>query len=460
MKAWLTGTLDLELGTMQPQVAAHLQQRLTLTQAGYMSSERVPFYLESPGWLHIPKGYWFHDADGFLRGITVQDARSDGYPLPEGARAHVEFGVGKFPKDQPRFIADGHRAAVVNGHGGLLEAPTRSGKTLCSIEIACRLGGSTLILVDSVELQGQWQEEIAKHVRVPCGIIREDRFDYGPAWPFVVGTVQTIARRQLSEEARRSWRTVIVDECKSAPCSTVWGAMRRLYSRYVFGLSATPDRSDGLGAGVGWVIGPTIARLERKMEADVRFLPIPWRECRIPREGANGRVRNYRPVIKRNGKTSWVEAEKSLMHDAERMAQILDEIMHEVRSNGRKPLVMVGLTEHAERWAVALEQRGLEVGRLWGKASRREGAKPAVVASYKKAGQALSIKPPADLFVPVGPVRDIRQAVGRALEPEVPQRTLILDPVDAEPNLRRWAALRQGTYVRQGFTLLNEVYAR
>ena len=316
------------------------------------------------------------------------------------------------------------------------------------------------MLVDSVELLDQWRDEIITHVRVPCGVIREDRFDYGPDWPFVIGTVQTIARRQMLEAVRRSWRTVIMDECKAAPCETVWGALRRIYSRYVFGLSATPDRSDGLGNAVGWIIGPTIARLARKMEADVRFIPIPWRGCKIPKEGSDGVIRKFTPKIVRNGTTSWVEAEKSLMRDEARMACLVDEIMREVETNGRKPLVMVGLVEHAERWVAALEARGLDVGTLWGSSSRHEGAKQAVVATYKKAGQALSIKPPVDLFVPAGPVRDIRQAVGRSLEPEVPQRTLILDPVDNEPSLRVWAAVRQSTYARQGLRLLNEAYQR
>jgi hypothetical protein len=458
VRAWLTGTLDLDLGTMSPQAAVALRQHLTLTQQGFDTQEPVPFYLDSPGWMHIPKGYWFHDFTGCLQGVQVADGRSDGFPLPPGTRAHVTFGTGKFPPGQPQFIEDACAATRMNGHGGLLVAPTRSGKTLCSVEIACRLGGSTLILVDSGELMDQWREEIATHVRVPVGIIREQRFDYGPRWPFVVGMVQTLARRRLSDDARRSWRTVILDECKMAPAATVWGALRRLYSRYVFGLSATPDRSDGLGQAVAWIIGPTIATLDRRMEADVLFLPVPWRACKIPKECADGQTRNYAPKLVRRGKTSWVEAEKSLMRDEKRMELLLRCIMEEVYTNGRKPLVMVGLKDHAKRWADALQRCGLDVGRLWGQSSRFEGSKQAVVAGYKKAGQGLSIKPPADLFVPAGPVRDIRQAMGRALEPEVAQRTLILDPVDQVHELRFWAGLRQNTYMQRGFRLLSKVY--
>ena len=456
MRAWLSGTLDVDLRTLPEEMVVALRERLTLTQTSYSGNERVPFYLESPGWIHIPKGFWF--ADGMFKGVQLQDARSNGYPLPAGTKANVAFGVPPFPPDQPQFIAEAHAAAVANGHGGMLKAPTRSGKTLCAIEVACRLGGSTLVLGDNVELLGQWRDEIQNHVGLPCGIIREDRFDYGPEWPFVVATVQTLARRNLSESVRRAWRTLIVDECNSAPCSTVWGAMRRIYARYVLGLTATPDRADGLTGAIEWIVGPTIATMDREMGADVHFLHVPWRACKIPREGSDGRTRNYKPVLKRQGKTSWVVAEQSLMQDDLRLEFLVDETVKGFKA-GRKPLVMVGLRAHGERWVSALRERGLDVGCLMGSATRDEGSKEAVVATYRKAGRALTIMPPATLFVPAGPVRDVRQAVGRALQPQAKHRTLILDPVDLEPALIEWARCRRSYYAKRGFILRNQVGA-
>lgn len=309
-----------------------------------------------------------------------------------------------------------------------------------------------------MELLNQWRDEIQEHVGLPCGIIREAQFDYGPRWPFVVATVQTLARRNLPDDVRRSWRTLIVDECNSVPCSTVWGAVRRIYARYVLGLTATPDRSDGLTEAISWIVGPTIATLERKMAADVHFIHIPWRACKIPRECADGRVRNYKPVLKRNNQTSWVAAEQSLMRDEQRLTLLADEVLKGLRA-GRKPLVMVGIVEHGERWVEALRERGMDVGFLTGNASRSEGAKEAVVATYKKAGRAVTIMPPATLFVPAGPRRDIRQAVGRSLQPQAGHRTLVLDPVDLVPELVKWARLRGSFYAERGFTLRNRVRA-
>lgn len=454
----MTGTLDLDLSTTPPEAVAALKRLLTLRQTGFLGSEPAPFFLESPGWLHVPKGYWFRDPLGLLTEVQVQDARSAGYALPPGTRPRVTFGQPPFPPGQPQFIAAAVAAAKANGHGGMVKAPTRSGKTLCAIEMACQLEGSTLILGDSVELLGQWQDEIQEHVGVPCGVIREGRFDYGPEWPFVVATVQTLARRQLTDEVRRSWRTLIVDECNSAPAATVWGAIRRIYAQYVLGLTATPDRSDGLTPAIEWIVGPTIATLDRQMNADVQFLHIPWRGCKIPRECSDGKVRNYAPKLVQNGRTSWVEAEKSLMRDEQRLRFLADETVKGFHA-GRKPLVMVGLREHGDMWVEALRERGLGVGSLMGKATRAEGAKEAVVATYRKAARGLTIMPPATLFVPAGPVRDVRQAVGRSLQPQAEHRTLILDPVDLEPALIKWAQSRGSYYAERGFRLRNRVKA-
>jgi hypothetical protein len=209
---------------------------------------------------------------------------------------------------------------------------------------------------------------------------------------------------------------------------------------------------------IEWIVGPTIATLERKMPADVHFLHVPWRACKIPRECSDGRVRNYKPVLKRRGQTSWVTAEQSLMRDEQRLAFLVGEVIKGYEA-GRKPLVMVGLVEHGAKWVEALQARGLDVGFLTGKASRGEGTKEAVVATYKKAGRALTIMPPATLFVPAGPRRDIRQAVGRALQPQAEHRTLVLDPVDLVPELIEWARRRGSYYAERSFTLRNRVRA-
>lgn len=386
------------------------------------------------GWLHVPRG-WVLDQPWLTSLARWQDGRSDGTPLPPGTRAHVTFGAHPHPPGQPEFIEDIVEGCRRNGHGGLAVATTRAGKTLCSLEAACRLGRSTLVLVDNVELMKQWADEIGTHLRVGCGVIREDSFDISQ--PFTVATVQTLMRRQLPEEVRRAFGFVIVDECASVPCALLWSLLPRLYNRYLLGLSATPDRKDGLGPAIKWIVGPVIATLERRMEADVHWLPLLWTADRACRSAP-----------------SPVEVDNLVMRDQGRINRIAAEVVTGLKHK-RRVLVMATLVEHCTKLAEAVTNLGAEVDLFVGSAAKDELRAPVTVATYKKAAKGLSFDPPHTLFIPAGPVHDIRQAVGRALQPQVPHRTMILHPVDMTSVLRKWAADCARYYARCGFDFRN-----
>ncbi|NIP94796.1 MAG: hypothetical protein GWO24_15655, partial [Akkermansiaceae bacterium] len=129
------------------------------------------------------------------------------------------------------------------GIGGTVLAPTRYGKTGCAIAAALRLGGSTLVAVNTGLLMRQWCEAWNRWVvdatgrpAVPAGVIREDRFDLPPDRPFVVGMLQTMVRRRLDDAARGAFRTLIVEEADCAPTEMAMTAIQRFRARYVLGL--------------------------------------------------------------------------------------------------------------------------------------------------------------------------------------------------------------------------------
>jgi hypothetical protein len=345
--------------------------------------------------------------------------------------------VAPHPPGQPQFIDNIVEGCRLNGHGGLALAPTRAGKTLCSLEAACRLGRSTLILVDNVELMKQWAHEVRTHLRVGCGIIREDSFDYSQ--PFTVATVQTLMRRQLPEEVRHAWGTVIVDECNVVPCASLWSLIPRLYNRYLVGLTATPDRKDGLGEAIRWIIGPVIASLERRMAADVHWLPLTWTAEHAMKSAP-----------------SPVEVDSVVMRDQGRVNRLATEAVAGLKSS-RRVLMMATLVEHCERLAEAVAALGASADLFVGSAAMESLRAPVTIATYKKAAKGLSFDPPHTLFIPAGPVSDIRQAVGRALQPQVPHRTMILHPVDMTPVLRKWATNCARYYSQVGFTPRNAI---
>ena len=389
------------------------------------------------GWLHVPKG-WLLNRPDLMALAQITDNRSDGRPLPAGTCAHVIFGEHPHPPTQPAAIEAAVYNATRNNHGGLFLAPTRAGKSLMSLETACRLGGSTLILVDDVDLARQFKRDVEEHLRMPCGLVRRDVSDYDQ--PFVVAMAQTLIRRDLPRDFVRGFRTIIIDECNSAPCSLIWTALSRLHARYIIGLTATPDRKDGLQQAIRWIIGPeVIANCERKLEADVHWLPIRWTY--------EGRLSSRLDPIK---------AEKVVMEDWSRINFLATEAANGVKA-GRRVLMMCNLREHVDRLTGALHALGVDAGQYVSGSTPADMRHDVVVATYKKAARGLDFKPPATLFIPAGPVSDIRQAVGRALQPQVPHRTLILDPVDMCKPLIKWAQKRAAYYSSKGFVYRNNL---
>lgn len=395
--------------------------------------------------------------------MVIDEHRSHGHPLPQGSRTNVTFGAPPYPPDQPKAIAQAVAAARRNTHGGIFLAPTRSGKTLCSVEVAARLGGSTLILVDRKPLLDQWKAAIEENVidgqgrPVRCGIIRGDQHEVPPEFPFSVATLQTVINRSKLDGSKL-WRTVIVDECQGAPCSLVWTALRRIASHYVFGLSATPDRSDGLGPAIPWIIGPQIAELHREMHADVHFLQMPFANALVPKRKGSKDTREAR-LTKPTGAVDIVEAEKALMRDPTRVARIASEVRSAVDS-GRQVLILVGLRDHAHILRDACKGRGLVPGvYIGGQADVSVMKKNPVIATYGIAAKGIDFKPPPTLCVLAGPRSDVRQAAGRVLQPQAPHTPLILDIVDGVAPLMKQANRRCRFYEDREFNIRNEVWA-
>lgn len=472
-EAWLSGTVSFRLSSLSPDQAQELRDKLMLYRQGFDSSGMVSFCLEHGDWMHVPRGWYVTQAGSipWMRGVTIHEGRVPGHALPHGARANAQFGVSrpglKIPPGQPQFIANLVAGCQHTGIGGMGQAPTRSGKTLCALEAACRLGSSTLILVNQDVLAGQWHRAVEGDPEKPhkphlvdghgralrCGVIQGRRFDMPPAYPFVVAMVQTLMRRKLSPEQRAAFGTVIVDEADSAPCESVYGALRRLAARHVIGLSATPDRADGLGEAITWVIGPRIANLDRELEADVFFRRRRWRKVKIP--SADGKLRS--PRVTRMGTVNSVEVEKSLMRDEEHVLQVAMDAEWGVRQ-GEQVLIFVGMRPHARILSDACKARGLKPSIfMGGQTSSSNLCGNPVVATYQAAAKGTDIEPAPTLCILAAPRSDVRQAMGRALQPSAPRRPKILDYVYDHPSLVKQARRRARTYRQKRLVLLNGV---
>ncbi len=469
IRAYLTGTLALDLNGLTPALSALVERAKTaltlqrrLHPIGY---EPVPFWMQTGSWLYIPRGWALTDGEWLLPYLEFQDGRSAGRPLPAWSRVQgVTLGAPPYPKDQPAFVKALIAGSTASGIGGVGLAPTRSGKTICAVVAAINLGLCTLVVVDNVELLRQWKKTFEQYVvtgagsPIRVGVIRGKQFEIDA--PVVVSTVQTLARRKLTEDHRRAFGTIILDECQGAPCEQIWSVLLRFDASCVLGLTATPRRSDGLGKAIGWMCGPHIATLERKVEADVLFLRWPYRKCKVPKVRKSDNTHYMgAPRLMTYGSVNRIEAAKAMFADPE-FAPWLASHIHVGVMDGRQVLVMVELRANVEQLAAACRAVGLVPGIYMGTmehdAARFAMRQNPCIATIKKAGKGIDFQPPPTMTFLAAAVSDPEQITGRGLQPQVDCKPLLVDVVVGAKPLVKQAYRRLGHYRSRGFDVLNE----
>ena len=134
---------------------------------------------------------------------------------------------------------------------GVIVMPCGSGKTQTALAIASRLGLRTLWLTHTHELLKQSLDRAKSCFDMPkeyYGTITQGKIDIGQAITFA--TVQTMSKIDLRPYTDY-FDCVIVDECHKAigtpsKMQMFYKVVSQLNAKYKFGLTATPERADGL----------------------------------------------------------------------------------------------------------------------------------------------------------------------------------------------------------------------
>lgn len=154
---------------------------------------------------------------------------------------------------------------------GILKSTTGSGKTQMGIALIKLLRRRALWLCHTQDLLNQSKERAMRYMDESLiGTITEGKVNVGVGVTFA--TVQTMANLEL-QQYRDYWDVVIVDEChrvaSSATSFTRYEkVLNHLAARHKYGLTATPERSDGLIRATFALIGKVAYEVPEDAVAD------------------------------------------------------------------------------------------------------------------------------------------------------------------------------------------------
>jgi superfamily II DNA or RNA helicase len=319
---------------------------------------------------------------------------------PEPARVDIKF-HGQL-REATRQV-EAFNKAVETGHG-VLSLPCGYGKTTVALAIACALGYRTMIIVHKSFLADQWRERIEQFVPgAKIGIVQQNKKEV-EGCDFVIAMLQSLSQKEYSFGDFDSVGTVIVDEAHHICAKVFSQSLFKMCPRHIYGLSATPERKDGLTKVLHWFMGPTFFAVERKNQADVEMFCVQYEHPMFKNP----------PPCTRTGKLSLVNMITELVECRHRNEMLVN-LIKKASAGTRRLLVLSDRRAHCEMLHQCFPKTsGLYMGGMKQKDLEASSEKKIIMATFSQAHEGLDI-PALDTVILSTPKSDIVQSIGRVM---------------------------------------------
>jgi len=203
-------------------------------------------------------------------GVTVSFETAEIVSRPAGAR---EVGGGGISlRDYQHEAA----RALIDAVQGVAVMPCGAGKTTTASEALLATGEAAIVVAHTRDILDQWVETIERAGGARPSEVGTDNCSPLDPGEIRVAMVQTLTRMgRLADPVLGSAGALVLDECHHVPAATWMGLLERCPARFRWGLTATPERADGLGFALGHLLGPIVFRIATRALIDRGFLLAP-----------------------------------------------------------------------------------------------------------------------------------------------------------------------------------------
>ena len=317
------------------------------------------------------------------------------------------------------------------GGGGIICAGCGVGKTVISLYISSYLKVKTLVIVHKEFLMNQWIDRINEFLpEAKVGIIQGDKADV-EGKDIVIGMLQSVSMHVYPNYVFDDFGLAIYDECHHLGARVFSKALRKTNFKYTLGLSATPNRKDGLTKVFLWYLGNIVYKQEKNDDSDVDVKIYHYQndDPEYNKEVRNFKKQIMNPIIinniaeckKRNDfiislLPTLIEEERTVLILTERISQVT--YIHDtIKESG-------------------LASIGKYIGRLKQEVLDASLQCRIIVGTYNMIEEGFDCKS-LDTLIMATPKVDIEQSVGRILRKQKADRTikpLVIDIYDQFAN--------------------------
>ena len=306
------------------------------------------------GYIQIPRGLQGELLENLKQAdidYEIEDERQQGRNINVGFK-------GTLRPEQDEALKE-----LMKHDNGILHAATAFGKPVVSSAIIAKKKVNTLIILESSALIEQWKTALEKFLAIDEEL---------PTYETKTGRVRkrksligTLCKKGEYHKLLDKYGLVLLDECHHSVSETIANVLKEVKAKYVYGVTATPKRGDGLEKINYMLIGPirySYTAKEKAKEQGIQHLVYPRFTRTVPPRG----------VI--TGKMHPNEAYEMIHNNDLRDEQIIEDVKNCV-SAGRTPVVLSRYKDHSRKLYERLKAYADHVFLLTGNNSKKEHKK-------------------------------------------------------------------------------------